>query len=473
MALACNGSASSANTTGVMAACIGPPSLGIAWVQGGTTYTAGASSVTFTFANAQNAGDAIVIVASGNAATGTPTSISDSAGNGYTLVQSTSSGNVLVWVAKNIVAAGAGTNTVTVVLTGAATFACMTANEYQPSPGNVLSIIDQNFSASTGTTSSSSQTFSPQYCCEMAINVVIARNTTSATGESGWNTRQATTDGTFQAILYQDQIQTIRSNLTITATGLGTVSYVSVAIGLAINAAPPTSVCTIACFVYVTAAPSNTPTAWQLALPGAGDGDGYGMLLTDTPGIQVNNCNGTNPTAKTTLIKQWYFCSFRINGTPSLSQTTAAIGSPSDLLATIVSGGEATYAPSAFAVGIDLLLSGNGGSALNSQGFLTGWIAGLKVWSNQWLSDAELVAEALQLSPVRQADLWGYWSFSGVGGNLNLVCEQGQAAGLYLAPLGTGNVTFAPDPPIARGRLRETRGVTSAPPIVFAPPDDP
>lgn len=433
-----------------MAACIGPPALGIAAVQGGAPqFTAGTSTITYNFAAAQNAGDAIVVFVSGNLATGTPSSIADTSGNSYTPVTNTDSADFVCYVALNIKAASAGANTVTATLSGAATFACLSAVEYQPSPGNRLSIVDQNFANATGATSSSSQTFSPQYCCEMAINCVVARNTTAPVGESGWTTEGTGTDGLFQGMLYQDQIQTTRSNLTITATGLGSISYASLAIGIAINAAPPTSLGTVTCFAYLPTG-STSGAFWHICDPGIGDGDGWIGQNTTTPGLQISNPNGTNPTAKTVLTKQWYFLSARISAT-EISQTACAVGSGSDLVAAIVAAGLGAFAPAAFAMGIDLLLSGNGGSALNSQGFLTGSIAGLKVWTNgAWLSDAELVAESSQLAAVRQADLWAGMKFQGEGNNLNLVVEEGMAAGLTFAQLGTNQVSFAPDPPIPR-----------------------
>lgn len=454
MGLLCNGSASSANTTGLMAACIGPPALGIAYVQGGTpVYGTASSTVAYTFASAQNAGDAILVFVSGNPATGTPSSVADTAGNTYTLITNTNSGNFAVYAALNIVASTAGSNVVTATLSGAATFSCMCAIEYQPSTGNVLSIVDQNFTGAVGTTSGSSTTWSPQYCCEIGVNCVAGNNIlTSPTGEAGWNTRGTSSNLTNQSMIIQDQIQTIRANLTITTTNDGgaSPSWASLTVGLAINAAPPTSSGTICAFVYVAAAPSGGPTVTQLALPGAGDGDGYLIGLTSTPGIQCINCNGTNPTAKTILVKQWYFLSMRVSAA-SVSQTSCAVMSGSDLVAATVTAGEAAYTPSAFAVGIDLLLSGNGGAALNAQGELTGSIAGLKVWTNgAWLSDAELLAESMTLAPVRKADLWGSWKFQGEGNNMSLLAEDGMVAGLLLAKLGTNQVSFAPDPPIPR-----------------------
>jgi len=91
------------------------------------------SSVATTFAQAQIAGDLNVVVVGWNQATGTVNAVTDSKGNVYQVAAPLARGTNLsqvVYYAKNIVAASAGANTVTVTFSAAATYADVRILEY-------------------------------------------------------------------------------------------------------------------------------------------------------------------------------------------------------------------------------------------------------------------------------------------------------------------------------------------------------
>jgi hypothetical protein len=84
------------------------------------------TTVATTFTKAQAAGDLNAVVIGWNEAAGNITSVSDSAGNAYQVAAPTTRGTGLsqaVYYAKNIAAAAAGANTVTVRFDKAVTYA--------------------------------------------------------------------------------------------------------------------------------------------------------------------------------------------------------------------------------------------------------------------------------------------------------------------------------------------------------------
>ena len=91
------------------------------------------SQVSVTYASAQAAGDTNILAIGWNDATSNITSVTDSAGNTYQVAVPTARGNGLsqaIYYAKNIKAAAAGANTVTVIFNAAAPFVDIRATEY-------------------------------------------------------------------------------------------------------------------------------------------------------------------------------------------------------------------------------------------------------------------------------------------------------------------------------------------------------
>ena len=115
------------------------------------------SSVPVTYTSAQTAGDTNILAIGWNNATSNITSVTDSAGNAYQLAVPTARGAGLsqaIYYAKNIKAAPAGTNTVTVTFNTATPYVDIRALEY--SGLDPVNPFDVGTSASgTGTTANS------------------------------------------------------------------------------------------------------------------------------------------------------------------------------------------------------------------------------------------------------------------------------------------------------------------------------
>jgi glucose/arabinose dehydrogenase len=115
------------------------------------------STVTLPYAGAQTAGNTNIIAVGWNDATSTITSVTDSAGNIYEIAAPTARGTGLsqaIYYAKNIKAAGAGANTVTVRFGSAVPFADVRITEYRGlDPLNPFDVTASG--AGTGTTATS------------------------------------------------------------------------------------------------------------------------------------------------------------------------------------------------------------------------------------------------------------------------------------------------------------------------------
>jgi IPT/TIG domain/Fibronectin type III domain len=130
----------------------------ITYVQGNfATPQTNQTTVPVTFTAAQAAGDLNVVVVGWNDTTATVKSVTDNAGNTYTLAVGptifSGFGTQSIYYAKNIVAAGAGANTVTVTFSAAAVFADIRIVEY--AGADPASPVDVT-AAATGTSATSS-----------------------------------------------------------------------------------------------------------------------------------------------------------------------------------------------------------------------------------------------------------------------------------------------------------------------------
>jgi len=117
------------------------------------------SSVTVRYNNAQTAGDTNILAIGWNNATSNITSVTDSAGNTYQLAVPTARGagvSQAIYYAKNIKAAPAGTNTVTVTFNTATPYVDIRATEYSGLDPNTP--FDVGTSASGTSTSANSGT---------------------------------------------------------------------------------------------------------------------------------------------------------------------------------------------------------------------------------------------------------------------------------------------------------------------------
>ena len=117
------------------------------------------SAVSVTYTNAQVAGDTNILAIGWNNATSNITSVTNSAGNTYQLAVPTARGTGMsqaIYYAKNIKAAAAGTNTVTVTFSASTPFVDIRALEY--SGLDLVNPFDVGISASGSGTSANSGT---------------------------------------------------------------------------------------------------------------------------------------------------------------------------------------------------------------------------------------------------------------------------------------------------------------------------
>ncbi len=150
------------------------------------------TTVNVTFTAAQTAGDLNVVVVGWNDSTATVSSVSDSKGNVYTrAVGPTTVSGVLsqsIYYAKNIVAAAAGTNKVTVTFSGAAVYPDIRILEYKGAdPNNPVDVT----AAGSGNSASSSSGSAPT---TNATDLIFGGNTvTTSSGIGSGFTRRILT----------------------------------------------------------------------------------------------------------------------------------------------------------------------------------------------------------------------------------------------------------------------------------------
>ena len=182
----------------LLSLCLASPNANaaIAYVQSKSTSqnNSSQSSATATFSAAQVAGDLNVVAVGWGSTTITISSITDTKGNTYTLAvgPTVSNGTAAIYYAKNIVAAAAGANTVTVTFNAGAPFPDLRIAEYggisTTSPLDVTAV-----AIGTGTTSDSgSATTSNANDLLIGSNWVLSGTTGPGTGYtqrqiSGWD----------------------------------------------------------------------------------------------------------------------------------------------------------------------------------------------------------------------------------------------------------------------------------------------
>ena len=142
------------------------------------------SQVSVTYANAQVAGDTNILAIGWKNATSNITSVTDSAGNTYQIAVPTVRGSGLsqaIYYAKNIKAAAAGANTVTVTFNVAAPFIDIRATEYSGlDPANPLDV-GHSASGTSATPNSGSVTTT------VAQELVFGAGMTTGTFHGGGN----------------------------------------------------------------------------------------------------------------------------------------------------------------------------------------------------------------------------------------------------------------------------------------------
>src|SRR6266403_208207 len=152
--------------------------------------------VTVTYTNAQTAGTLNVVVVSWNDSTATISSVTDSIGNTYAVaaapVVQSATASQAIYYAKNIAAAAAGANTVTVNFNVAARHADIRIAEY----GGVdpLNPLDTSVGAQGNTATSDSGAVATTNTNDLLIGANVVQSTSTGPG-TGYTSRGITVDG--------------------------------------------------------------------------------------------------------------------------------------------------------------------------------------------------------------------------------------------------------------------------------------
>jgi len=152
--------------------------------------------VTVTYTNAQTAGNLNVVVVSWNDSTATISSVTDSIGNTYAVaaapVVQSATASQAIYYAKNIAAAAAGANTVTVNFNVAARHADIRIAEY----GGVdpLNPLDTSVGAQGNTATSDSGAVATTNTNDLLIGANVVQSTSTGPG-TGYTSRGITVDG--------------------------------------------------------------------------------------------------------------------------------------------------------------------------------------------------------------------------------------------------------------------------------------
>jgi len=189
----------------------------ISYVQGNySTPQSSPTSVALSFTGAQTAGDLNVVAVGWNNSTATVTSLVDSKGNAYALAAgpTTISGVAAqsIYYAKNIAAAAAGTNTVTVTFSGAAAYPDVRILEYAGADPNTP--IDVAVSTTGSSASSTTTAVNTTNSKDLLFGANLVQTSTAGPG-AGFTTRMLTTpDGD----IAEDRLVTSTGNYSATAT---------------------------------------------------------------------------------------------------------------------------------------------------------------------------------------------------------------------------------------------------------------
>ena len=173
------------------------------------------TTVTVTYTAAQTLGNLNVVVVGWNNSTAAVSSVTDSRGNAYAVaaapvVQSGTASQV-IYYAKNISAAGAGANTVTVTFSTAAAFPDIRIAEY--SGLDTVSPLDVSVGAQGTTTSTSnSGAVTTTNANDLLVGANLVQSITTGAG-TGFTSRGITADGD----ILEDRIVTVTGSYNATA----------------------------------------------------------------------------------------------------------------------------------------------------------------------------------------------------------------------------------------------------------------
>src|SRR5882724_2541480 len=190
----------------------------IAFVQSNsaTPLSSSQSTVTVTFTAAQTLGNLNVVVVGWNDSTSTISGVTDSRGNSYAVaaapVVQSATASQAIYYAKNILAAAAGANTVTVTFNVGARFPDIRIAEYTGL--DTVNPLDVSVGAQNTTTSTSnSGSVTATSANDLLVGANLVQSTTTAAG-TGYTNRTISQDGD----ILEDRIVTVTGSYNATAT---------------------------------------------------------------------------------------------------------------------------------------------------------------------------------------------------------------------------------------------------------------
>jgi len=237
------------------------------FVQGNSAVPSSATTLTVPYTAAQLAGDLNVVIVGWNSGASEVTSVTDSKGNAYalaagpTVVQGTLSQSI--YYAKNVAAAAANGNSVTITFNTSVPFPDVRILEY----GGIdtAAPLDVSAVATGNSTSTSSGSVATRNAADLLVGADITTGVTTGAG-SGYTTRLLTSDGD----LAEDRAVTTTGTYAATAPLGGPDNWIMQLVAFRAAGSPPPP------------PPDTTPPAVSVASPGAG------ATLTGTATVTVS-----------------------------------------------------------------------------------------------------------------------------------------------------------------------------------------
>jgi len=170
----------------ILSSMLSPRAEAQSFVQVNSAVPSAGAQVTVVYSKAQSAGDLNVVVVGWNDTTASVTSVTDTSGNSYTLATGplTVPGNLTqsIYYAKNIVAAAAGANTVTVKFTASATYPDIRILEYSGLDTNNPLDGGMGATGSSATSDSGALTTTNANDLLFGANIVLTSTSSAGTG---------------------------------------------------------------------------------------------------------------------------------------------------------------------------------------------------------------------------------------------------------------------------------------------------
>src|SRR5260370_5843168 len=262
----------------------------IAFVQSNSATPQSSSqvTVTVTYTAAQTLGDLNVVVVGWNDSTATVSSVIDSRGNAYALaagpVVQSATASQAIYYAKNILAAAAGANAVTVTFNVGARFPDIRIAEY--SGLDTVNPLDVSVGAhSTATPTSDSGSVTTTSANDLLVGANLVQSTTTGAG-TGYTSRVITTDGD----ILEDSVVTVTGSYNATAALDKVQPWIMqmVAFRAAGSGAPAPSISSLS--------PTSGPVGTSLTITGANFGATQGTSTVTFNGTSAapTSCSATS-----------------------------------------------------------------------------------------------------------------------------------------------------------------------------------